>query len=251
MLAACTAAGGPTESGGPASGGDREGSSDLALAEMHSPADRTLHLLVMETSCASGRPADGRIVVDDVTLTDREVRLRISITPPDGTQDCQGNPWTPFTVDLDAPLGDRAIVDASVEPPAELGQVDREATGDRRVEEAIDLALQWQPPGSYVLDAEAMCTCPGTRYRVTVRDGDVISRGLADGGTPDPFQVEPQVAPSLQEMLDRIRAAPEEVADLVVEDDGQLRYVSFDPMPNAEDDEISFSVEDLKAGSSP
>lgn len=77
----------------------------------------------------------------------------------------------------------------------------------------------------------------------------MISRGLTDGGTPDPFQVEPEVAPSLQEMLDRIRAAPEEVADLVVEDDGQLLYVSFDPMPNAVDDEISFTVEDLKVDS--
>jgi hypothetical protein len=93
---------------------------EVRLAETPLPDDTSLQLLVMERGCASGRSADGRISVDDVTLTEDQVRLRVSVVPPGGDQDCPGNPWTPFEVDLGEPLGDRTVVDANLVPAQEL-----------------------------------------------------------------------------------------------------------------------------------
>ena len=93
------------------------GEADLTLAEIPSPADTSLELFVHERACASGQSAEGRIELVDLTITTDQVQMQVGVRPPDGDQDCQGNPPTPFTVDLGEPLGDREIVDASVEPP--------------------------------------------------------------------------------------------------------------------------------------
>jgi len=76
-------------------------------------ADTTaLHLLLTERECVSGQEIGDRLVGPQVVMTDSEVRLAFAADPPPGdAQTCQGNPETPFTVELPEPLGDREIVD--------------------------------------------------------------------------------------------------------------------------------------------
>jgi hypothetical protein len=46
------------------------------------------------------------------------VQLHVGVRPPEADSvTCPSNPATPFSVELSQPLGDRAIVDASVVPP--------------------------------------------------------------------------------------------------------------------------------------
>ena len=79
------------------------------------PTDREIPILVNERSCASGHSAEGRIVVD-VAYTVDEVRLDVRVRPREGDQDCQGNPDTPYEVDLREPLGGREVSGESSRP---------------------------------------------------------------------------------------------------------------------------------------
>jgi hypothetical protein len=73
------------------------------------PDDTRVPVDVRETECASGRSADGRVVVD-VTYQATEVVTDISIRPFGGDRECPGDPITSFVVELDEPLGGRSIV---------------------------------------------------------------------------------------------------------------------------------------------
>jgi hypothetical protein len=82
------------------------------------PDSRTLSVLATEVDCASGQPPVGRdvraVVLDQ---TQRTVSIVILVEPRGG--DCPSNPSFPFEIDLPSPLGNRAILDASVYPPKE------------------------------------------------------------------------------------------------------------------------------------
>lgn len=106
------------------------GEADLTLARAPSPDTTTLDLLVHERTCASGSSAEGRIELIELQETADQVRLRIGVRPLDGDQDCQGNPPTPFTVELTEPLGEREVVDASVVPARPLTIDDGAAEGE-------------------------------------------------------------------------------------------------------------------------
>jgi hypothetical protein len=94
------------------------GEAELTLADAPSPGDASVDLLVTERACASGQGAEGRIELVEPIETAEQIQLRIGVRAPDGdAQTCQGNPPTPFTVELSEPLGEREIVDASVVPP--------------------------------------------------------------------------------------------------------------------------------------
>lgn len=96
---------------------DDLGEADLTLADTPAPGDTSVDVLVHERACASGRSAEGRIQLVELNETAEQVQLRIGVRPPDGDHTCQGSPPTPFTVELNGPLGDREIIDASVVPP--------------------------------------------------------------------------------------------------------------------------------------
>ncbi|MGI5489410.1 hypothetical protein [Microtetraspora malaysiensis] len=84
------------------------------------PDARRISVLVHERECASGQRADGRIRLVGVEPTAEEVRVVLGVQRVDaggGVVTCQGNPATPFTVELDEPLGERVLTDASVYPP--------------------------------------------------------------------------------------------------------------------------------------
>jgi hypothetical protein len=97
---------------------DDLGEADLTLADTPAPGDTSVDLLVHERACASGQSADGRIQLVELNEATEQVQLRIGVRPPEGDgQSCQGNPPTPFTVELSEPLGEREITDATVVPP--------------------------------------------------------------------------------------------------------------------------------------
>jgi hypothetical protein len=81
------------------------------------PTSTTIHALVREESCASGKTPDGRIEPPAIDLTDTAVTITITIRRRPGAQDCQANPPFPVTIALPEPLGDRMLFDGSGTPP--------------------------------------------------------------------------------------------------------------------------------------
>lgn len=82
-----------------------------------SPSSTTLTVLATERACASGRAPGGREVRSVVVSEDASsVHLLVLVEPAVGDQECPGNPSFRFEVDLGAPLGDRAVYDASLQP---------------------------------------------------------------------------------------------------------------------------------------
>jgi hypothetical protein len=106
--------------------GEALGEAGLTLdpANPPDPAAREVHLLVTEQACASGEAATGRVVLADLVEADDVVDLVIGVKELPGGANCPSNPPTPFVVELDAPLGDRAVRDAAVTPPRELTMPD-------------------------------------------------------------------------------------------------------------------------------
>ena len=82
------------------------------------PAATELPVLIMERACASGAPPVDREIVPVVTETDSTVEVTVLVAPVKGAANCPGNPWHPISITLGAPLGDRAVFDASSQPPA-------------------------------------------------------------------------------------------------------------------------------------
>ncbi|MGI5191578.1 hypothetical protein ACQEVI_25790 [Promicromonospora sp. CA-289599] len=123
------AAGGPSvddASGGPSASqydlGDL-GEAILALDpdNLPDPESSQVHLLVTEVACAGGKAADGRVTLERLVEHEDRVELVVGVEAPPGEgQTCPSNPPTPFTVELDEPLGARTLVDVAVYPEREL-----------------------------------------------------------------------------------------------------------------------------------
>lgn len=86
---------------------------DLAAGEP-GPETDTLPIFVHERQCASGQPATGRILEPVVDYGEDEVTVTIMVRTIGG--ECPSNPLTPFTIQLDEPLGDRVLVDGGQFP---------------------------------------------------------------------------------------------------------------------------------------
>ena len=84
-----------------------------------SPDDDRIAVLATEMACTGGRPPGDRevlgVVVDE---TAEAISVVILVEPPSGAQSCPGNPPFPYEIRLDAPLGDRTILDGSTYPPS-------------------------------------------------------------------------------------------------------------------------------------
>lgn len=80
------------------------------------PASTELPVLIQELSCASGEAPVDREVVPVVTETATTVEIGVLVAPVIGGAACPSNPWFPLTVTLAAPLGDRTVIDAGVQP---------------------------------------------------------------------------------------------------------------------------------------
>ena len=88
------------------------------------PGDTRLSLLINERACASGRAPDDREVVVLTTETAETVSVLALVAPVEGGAECPGNPWYPISVELDAPLGGRVLLDAHEFPPRIVEQAD-------------------------------------------------------------------------------------------------------------------------------
>lgn len=100
----------------------RLGTATLTLDPDHPPVPdaREVHLLVTEMACNSGQDAEGRVRLSDLAVRDDAIAVTVGVEPRTGEADCPSNPPTPFVVELDEPLGDRVVLDASVHPVREV-----------------------------------------------------------------------------------------------------------------------------------
>lgn len=81
------------------------------------PETTEVPLFVGEVACASGHDAAGRIDVD-VEHHDDEIVVTAYVRPRPGVQECQGNPPTPYLLELDEPVGDRTLRNGATQEAA-------------------------------------------------------------------------------------------------------------------------------------
>lgn len=77
----------------------------------------SLVLQVNERQCASARDPEPYLHEPVVVETDDAVTIYWTTTPVVGGADCPGNPSVERTVELEAPLGSRTVLDGSTYPP--------------------------------------------------------------------------------------------------------------------------------------
>lgn len=83
------------------------------------PHDDRIAVLATEMACTGGGPPDGRRVRSVVVgETEETISVVILVEPPTGGQTCPGNPRFRHEIPLDAPLGDRTVLDGSTYPPS-------------------------------------------------------------------------------------------------------------------------------------
>ena len=72
---------------------------------------------MQEIECASGQSAQGRVVPPEVDYGDDAVIITVRVRQVDGGADCQGDPDTPYALDLEEPLRGRPLLDGGRTPP--------------------------------------------------------------------------------------------------------------------------------------
>jgi hypothetical protein len=77
----------------------------------------SIHALIRERACASGKSPDGRVDPPAIDLEDAAVTITFEVRLLPGAQDCEGNAPFPVTIKLTEPLGSRALLDGSSTPP--------------------------------------------------------------------------------------------------------------------------------------
>jgi hypothetical protein len=74
--------------------------------------DETVAVLLMERECVGGQEIGDRLRGPQIVMTDTHVRIAFAASrPPGDAFDCQGNPETPYLVELPEPIGDRVLVE--------------------------------------------------------------------------------------------------------------------------------------------
>jgi hypothetical protein len=69
-------------------------------------------VLLTERECVSGQEIGDRLVGPQIVMTDSSIRIAFAANPPEGDAfTCQGNPETPFVLELPQPIGDREIIE--------------------------------------------------------------------------------------------------------------------------------------------
>lgn len=94
------------------------GNARFVVAGSPDPDRERISVRATEMACAGGLPPKDRevqaVVLDQ---NDEAVSVVILVEPTKGASDCPGNPAFDFEVQLDSPLGQREVLDASVDPP--------------------------------------------------------------------------------------------------------------------------------------
>lgn len=119
------------------------------------PEMTEIPLLVGEVGCASGRDATGRISAS-VVGSDEALEITVYVEPLPGGQDCQGNPLTPYVLDLGEELGDRQLVNGAeteiARRPLEVG----DGTGGDADAPPTSIDVEGEVPDPVVFLAEAL-----------------------------------------------------------------------------------------------
>lgn len=108
-----------------------------------------------------------------------------------------------------------------------------------------------QGPPSYTFALTSSCgerALHGT-FRVTVTDGAVTGVEPLDETATNTLDWVPTAGehvPTVAELLERIVDAPGEVAEATFDDAGVPTHVTFDPAPNAIDDEECYDLTDVR-----
>lgn len=82
------------------------------------PESREVRLWLVEQDCAGGEPAEGRVEVVGLVEDKQQIAVVLGVRPQGGP--CPSNPATPFVLQLEHPIGDREIIDATLASPREL-----------------------------------------------------------------------------------------------------------------------------------
>jgi len=80
------------------------------------PESTSMHILVWETLCASGRPTTGRMSAPAISFGSTTVTIKIGVRPLGGVQACPGPTGTPAILILPEPLGARTLLDGGRTP---------------------------------------------------------------------------------------------------------------------------------------
>ena len=81
------------------------------------PETDAIRALVRERSCASGSNPTKRLADPVISYGTRRIVVVVRARPRKGEfQTCQGNPWVPFKIELDEPIGSRTVVDGGLFP---------------------------------------------------------------------------------------------------------------------------------------
>lgn len=83
------------------------------------PASTSVGLLVREADCASGREMGDALLAPQVVETPDAVLVAFAVVRS-VHDDCEGNPTSRVTIELDAPLGDRVLLDGLAITPTPL-----------------------------------------------------------------------------------------------------------------------------------
>ena len=86
------------------------------------PETRTFKALVLEQACANGQSSDGRIAPPLVEYQADAIVLTFGVTPFPGGADCPGHQPGHYSVTLEEPIGDRALLDGGVFPPGDASK---------------------------------------------------------------------------------------------------------------------------------
>jgi hypothetical protein len=87
------------------------------------PDATVVRAFVLETACASGHDAKGRIAAPIIQGAADTIVVIIPVRHRPGGQDCPSNPPTPFTFELPEPLAGRALLDGGRIPPRDATQL--------------------------------------------------------------------------------------------------------------------------------
>jgi hypothetical protein len=116
---------------GPGPTGSQPEQTTLSVAEWElapgvslSPDTHTFDIVLRETACSGGDSAKGRVDAMVETGADAIV-VTVVVRVKPGMNSCQGNPLTPFTVELGVPLGTRTLLQGTEGEPIPLG-IDRD-----------------------------------------------------------------------------------------------------------------------------
>jgi len=89
--------------------------------KMLDPASSSVPILFTEKACAGGGALSGRAVAPSVHETADRIEITVFIEAHEGPQTCPSNGEVGWVVELESPVGQRSIADASVIPSRDVG----------------------------------------------------------------------------------------------------------------------------------